>query len=64
MEIHVKLISFFLLLKSKKNFCFFFQIDFSLNETTGHEDTLAHEEDKQNTTNNGSSTHFPRISNQ
>ncbi|CAF3164871.1 unnamed protein product [Rotaria socialis] len=36
---------------------------FSLNETTGHEDTVAIEEDKQ-IRNGGSSTMFPRISNQ
>ena len=43
---------------------YFFPTDFSFNETTGHEDTLANEEDKQGTTNNGSLTIFPRISNQ
>ncbi len=50
---------------SKKNFLSFKKkTDFSFNETTGHEDTLANEEDKQPTTNNGLLTHFPRISNQ
>ena len=40
-----------------------FKIVFSLNETTGHEDALATEEDKQ-ITNSGTSMIFPRISNQ
>lgn len=58
MEIHVKYLRIEFCKKNENLF-----LDFSFNEITGHEDTLANEEDKQ-ATNNGSLTHFPRISNQ
>lgn len=61
MAIHVTLL--FIYLSNIISLFFLLKIDFSLNETTGHEDTVAIEDDKQ-IRNGGSSTMFPRISNQ